>query len=210
MPKSVVHIAWQITCRTAIFGRVFRPLGVVSRRAASGWNWEKTDGAVFAIESSEAGWEDGGRILALALSGRQAPRHRRGDELVQSDVDRAGVDWGMMWFWLSAATMVLTATVHSILGEKRLIGPILALDSDVTNRPLARKVLRFAWHFTSILMIVSALVVAWPGTPSRLVAIIGSIWVVVGLFDAVYTKGQHVGWPFLSGAGFLALLGVVF
>ena len=120
-----------------------------------------------------------------------------------------GVDWGMMFFWLSAATMVLTATVHSILGEKRLIGPILALDSDVTNRPLARKVLRFAWHFTSILMLVSALVVAWPGTPYRLVAITGSIWVVVGLFDAIYTRGRHVGWPFLSGAGFLALLGVV-
>ncbi len=152
----------------------------------------------------------GGEPLPLPYQDANLVEIGAGTKYEQTVVNRAGVDWGMMWFWLSAATMVLTATVHSILGEKRLIAPILALDSEVTNRPLARKVLRFAWHFTSILMIVSALVVAWPGTPSPLVAVTGSIWVFVGLFDAVYTRGQHVGWPFLSGAGFLALLGVVF
>ena len=115
----------------------------------------------------------------------------------------------MPLFWLSAAAMVLTAAVHSILGEKRLIGPILSISSDITSRPLARQVLRFAWHFTSVLMVVSALVVAWPGTPTPLVITTGSIWLGVGLFDAVYTRGRHIGWPLLSGAGLLALLGAI-
>lgn len=115
----------------------------------------------------------------------------------------------MLFFWLSAVTMVVTAAAHSFLGERRLIGPILAINSDVTNRPLARQLLRFAWHFTSVLMGVSALVVAWPGTPAPLVITTGTIWLSVGLFDAVYTRGRHVGWPLLSGAGILALLGAI-
>lgn len=115
----------------------------------------------------------------------------------------------MIWLWLSALTMVATALVHSIFGERRLIGPILALDSAITNKSLARQVLRFAWHFTSLLMIVSALLVAWPETPLRLIAVTGMIWLFVGLFDAVYTRGKHIGWPFLAGAGTLALLGAM-
>ncbi len=104
--------------------------------------------------------------------------------------------------------MAFTALVHSVLGERRLIAPILALDTGPVAVPLGRGVLRFAWHFTSVLMIISALVVAWPGTPAMLIVVTGSLWLAVGLFDAVYTKGKHVGWPFLAGAGLLALLGV--
>ncbi|MEO8444584.1 MAG: hypothetical protein ABI567_06230 [Gammaproteobacteria bacterium] len=39
----------------------------------------------------------------------------------------------MIRLWLSAATMVLTALTHSILGERRLIAPILALNAGFTR-----------------------------------------------------------------------------
>lgn len=103
--------------------------------------------------------------------------------------------------------MALTAAMHSYFGEKRLITPLLAQDKTVLNQVLARRVTRFAWHFTSLLMLVCAAVVAWPGTARELVMITGGAWLAVGLFDAVYTRGQHIGWPVLSAAGLFALLG---
>ena len=113
----------------------------------------------------------------------------------------------MTWLRLSAATMVATALVHSIAGERRLIGPILALNTGVVARPLGRLVLRFAGHLTSALMLLSAATVAWPEMPDALLRIIGAVWLAVGLFDAVFTRGRHIGWPALAAAGVFALLG---
>jgi hypothetical protein len=107
---------------------------------------------------------------------------------------------------LSALVMALTAIAHSIVGEKRLIGPLLALKIDLLSGYRANLV-RFAWHFTSLLMIVTALLVAWPGTPVLLITITGAMWLVAGVGDAILTRGKHIGWPLLSAAGLLALLG---
>ena len=113
----------------------------------------------------------------------------------------------MIWLWISAAAMLATAFAHSYFGERRLIGPILDYDSGVMTRQLARQVTRFAWHFTSILMLLSALLVVWPGTPRTLILIAGVTWLAVGLFDAIYTRGRHIGWPLLSAAGLAAIIG---
>ena len=106
----------------------------------------------------------------------------------------------------SAVAMAFTAIAHSIVGEKRLIGPLLALNIDLLLGYRANLV-RFAWHFTSLLMIVTALLVAWPGTPGQLIKITGAMWLVAGVGDAILTRGKHIGWPLLSAAGILALLG---
>ncbi|MDQ3078066.1 MAG: hypothetical protein M3Q83_04400 [Pseudomonadota bacterium] len=113
----------------------------------------------------------------------------------------------MILLALSAATIVLIAFVHSWLGERRLIGPILVLDSPVTQSSLGRGVIRFAGHLTSLLMLVTALMIVWPTTPSPLVRITGAAYLGAGLVDAVMTRGRHIGWPMLAGAGLLALLG---
>jgi len=115
----------------------------------------------------------------------------------------------MIWFYLSAAAMVLTAVAHSYFGEKRLIIPILAIDAQVTQRPLARQVIRFAWHFTSLFMISTAVFVLWPGVPQSLVLLTGLLWLGAGVFDAIMTKGKHIGWPLITAAGIFALIGVV-
>jgi hypothetical protein len=103
--------------------------------------------------------------------------------------------------------MVLTGIAHSIVGEKRLIGPLLTLNIDLLSGYRSNLV-RFAWHFTSLLMIVTALLVAWPGTPAPLIQITGAMWLIAGVGDAILTRGKHIGWPLLSAAGILALLGV--
>lgn len=113
----------------------------------------------------------------------------------------------MTWLWLSAACMATTALVHGALGEKRLIQPLMMLDDGIMGVDLARKVFRFAWHAMSVLMLVSAAVVLWPGTPRGLILLTGAAWTAVGLFDAVYTRGRHIGWPILTASGVFALMG---
>lgn len=108
---------------------------------------------------------------------------------------------------LSAVAMAFTGIAHSIVGEKRLIGPLLALKIELLSGYRANLV-RFAWHFTSLLMTITAFVVAWPGTPVLLIQITGAMWLIAGVGDAILTRGKHVGWPLLSVAGILALLGV--
>lgn len=74
---------------------------------------------------------------------------------------------------------------------------------------LALRTFHFAWHAMSVLMLISAAVIAWPSTPQPLLIIIGGAWLLAGIFDAFYAKGQHIGWPFLAGSGALALIGAL-
>ena len=115
----------------------------------------------------------------------------------------------MIWLWLSAAFMVTTAGVHSVLGYRRLIAPMLRSEAGPVADPLSRRLIRFAWHATSVLMLISAVAVAWPGTPDSLLIVIGAGWLATGLFDAAYTKGRHIAWPALTGAGIFALIGAL-
>lgn len=115
----------------------------------------------------------------------------------------------MIWLWLSAALMVTTAGVHSIIGYRRLIAPLLRAGDGPLADPVARRIVHFEWHATSVLMLISAAAVAWRGTPNGLLALIGGGWLAAGLFDAVYTKGRHIAWPALCGAGILALIGAL-
>ena len=115
----------------------------------------------------------------------------------------------MIWLWLSAAFMVTTAGVHSVLGYRRLIVPLLRAGEGPLADTIARRIVGFAWHATSLLMLISAAAVAWPGTPKALLIVIGGGWLAAGLFDAAYTKGRHIAWPALSGAGILALIGAL-
>ena len=113
----------------------------------------------------------------------------------------------MTYLWLSAAFMALTALAHSVLGERRLIAPILSLDAGVLKNALARQVLRGAWHLTSILMILNGAALTITGMPRQFVLLTGVVWLAVGLFDAAYTKGKHIGWPLLAASGLFAILG---
>lgn len=114
----------------------------------------------------------------------------------------------MIWLYLSAILMAVTGFLHSFLGERRLIVPLLAIDAPITQRFLARKVIRFAWHLTTVLILLCAALVIWPGVPEGLVLTTGLLWLAAGLFDAVYTHGQHIGWPPIAAAGLFAIMGV--
>jgi len=111
----------------------------------------------------------------------------------------------------AAVLLVVTAFVHSVLGEWRLIGPLLARREGVLANDLARVVLRLAWHGLSVTWMVLALIlvrlVRDPATVRLWAAAgTGAAFSGVGLFDAVASRGRHVGWPMLTAIGIAALL----
>ena len=113
----------------------------------------------------------------------------------------------MTWYWISAALMTITAAIHSKAGEERLLKPLLAMNQGVLANGQSRRVLRSAWHLTSVFMISNAIVVAWPGGHIGVKGVLGGMWLVMGLFSLIASRGKHVGWPWLSGAGITALIG---
>jgi hypothetical protein len=120
--------------------------------------------------------------------------------------------------YTAAVFAVAVALIHSILGERRLIGPILdevPPGPKILKGPLARKILRFAWHITSLSWIAQAaifVIVATmpPGAQSRpIVAVIGVSFLLMAGVSIVISRGRHVGWPVLAAVGVAALAAVV-
>jgi len=112
--------------------------------------------------------------------------------------------------YVSSALVVVTCLTHSLVGERRLIGPLLGLREGVLQSDLARQVLRFAWHFTSAIGLVLAYALCdAAGNPvgmnRTLVFLAGFVLASAGIFDAVFTRGKHIGWPLLTLAGLSAL-----
>jgi hypothetical protein len=112
---------------------------------------------------------------------------------------------------LAALLMALTGLLHSFFGERRLITPLLALDVPMLQKPQTRWVIRLAWHFTSLLMLLTAMT-AWraaqsPATADRpLLQTIGAAWLAGGLLDAIGSRGKHIGWPPITLAGLFTLI----
>lgn len=114
---------------------------------------------------------------------------------------------------LCAAALVATSVVHSIIGERRLIGPLLAQRGGVLDRDLARFLLRAVWHFMTVLFWILAIALcAVAGSTDRLGGVLLAAIALgiggAGILDAIGSRGRHVGWPMLVLIGLLAGLAV--
>ena len=116
-------------------------------------------------------------------------------------------------FLAAGVACVASALIHSLLGEAWLVGPLVRGRSGVMGRPISRQVTRLAWHWTSVLwlMVGGVLVSAGLGhaVDTWLLACIGGVHLALGLFDAVVTRGRHLGWPMLILIGGLTLLALL-
>lgn len=111
---------------------------------------------------------------------------------------------------LSSLLIVMTMCVHSALGQRRLMRPLLNEGHGVMQRPLARFIVPFAWHLTSFIgLIVASILFAWAWAPDQALttglAMTGLVFTVSGVWDAIGSKGQHVGWLPLTLIGLCAL-----
>lgn len=111
--------------------------------------------------------------------------------------------------------LVVTMGVHSILGQKRLIRPILKQGAGVMQVPLARFILPFGWHLMSFMgLVIAAVLFAWAWAPDQAMtiglAMTGLVFTTSGLIDAVGSKGKHIGWAPLTLIGLFALAALFF
>lgn len=110
----------------------------------------------------------------------------------------------------AAALCVVIGLVHSWLGERRLIGPLLAAREGLLQRRFARNVLRFAWHLTTIAWIgIGAALVAFAGVAadigsSRAVLAIAATMLVTGVVILATGRGRHWAWPVFFAIAVLA------
>lgn len=118
-------------------------------------------------------------------------------------------------FVIASIIMLLaTALLHSIMGEKLLISPLLRLKGNrVLESNLARMLLRFCWHLISLMWIVLAIglysVTFKPQSASVLILLsTGWCFLAIGIFDLIFSKGRHMGWPFLTLIGVFSLMAV--
>ena len=116
---------------------------------------------------------------------------------------------------LASVLMVATMLVHSVLGQRRIIRPLLDGGTGVIQKPLARFIVPFAWHLTSFIgLIVAAILLALAWMPDQAptvgIAATGLIFTLGGIWDAIGSRGKHVGWLPLTLIGLSALAALAF
>ena len=69
------------------------------------------------------------------------------------------------------------------------------------RRAAHRRAIRFTWHMATLLMLLTALTIAWPGTPVPVVMLIGAAYLGLGLLAFYISKGRHISGPMFAAAG---------
>ncbi len=118
-----------------------------------------------------------------------------------------------------AATMTGVASViHSWLGERQVIGPLLRPDQRsglIAERPSTRRVLRLSWHLLSIAWLgLGAILVALALAPPELLgdltlAIATAVFWLNGLTFFLALGIRHIAWPLFIAAAAAASLAFI-
>jgi len=111
---------------------------------------------------------------------------------------------------LASLLLVVTMCVHSVMGQRRLVRPLLDEGAGVMKHSLARFIVPFAWHLTSgIGLVVATILFAWAWAPDQArtvgLAATGIAFTASGLIDAIGSKGKHIGWAPLTLIGLFSL-----
>jgi hypothetical protein len=110
---------------------------------------------------------------------------------------------------IAAILLAMTMCVHSVMGQRRLVRPLLDDGAGVMKHRLARFIVPFAWHLTSgIGLVLAAILFAWAWMPDQQrtvgLAATGIVFTASGLIDAVGSEGKHIGWGPLTLIGLFA------
>jgi hypothetical protein len=119
-----------------------------------------------------------------------------------------------MLLTLASLLLVMTMCVHSVIGQRRLVKPLLDEGAGVMKHPLARFIVPFAWHLTSgIGLVVAAILFTWAWAPdqARTVGLIatGIVFTASGIIDCIGSRGKHIGWAPLMFVGLSAFFAVL-
>ncbi|WP_144055551.1 hypothetical protein [Octadecabacter antarcticus] len=111
----------------------------------------------------------------------------------------------------SALMLIITGIIHSIAGEVYLLRPMFEQRGNrILEHKFGRSVLRAAWHLTSVMWVILAIILyAATFQPTNLAKVVflsvGISFTAIGVFDLVASKGKHIGWPSLLLTGIFSL-----
>ena len=119
------------------------------------------------------------------------------------------------WLAAAAAALALIGICHSWLGERKIIGPLLLRSQESGSHHIGggtRRIIRGAWHLTSVTWIGGALIFLVIGANDLTDATRGILMLTTLLYGSISvylllsTKGRHVAWPlFLAVSVFGAM-----
>lgn len=110
---------------------------------------------------------------------------------------------------ICVTVLVVLAVLHSLLGERRLLGPLFARELPREALPLGRafteRTLRFAWHLLS----VAWLALAWIAARADVAVLtaVGCMLLASGALALVSSRGRHFAWALFAVGGAAAVFG---
>ena len=116
--------------------------------------------------------------------------------------------------YIAALCAVVVSLAHSILGERRLIGPMVdnaAPSPTVLKSRRVQRILRVTWHGVSLNWIAQAAIlvivaqVAPQAQGSVIVGVIGASFLVMAGISFAASGTRHIGWPLLTAIGVAGL-----
>lgn len=108
-------------------------------------------------------------------------------------------------FIVAAVLAVATSVGHSWLGEKHVVGPLLASEPmPPALRPaINRRLVRWVWHLPSAIWVVLGVYILWAtlaGAMTQSTAVmLSAVFAVSGLANMGATRRVHFGWMMLFG-----------
>lgn len=111
------------------------------------------------------------------------------------------------WLLVGGALTAITGVLHSVLGERLVLGPLRRLDGLprlIGSRKFMIRTLRFTWHVTTVLLICVASIlwhIAGGGGTIGILMAISLTLVICALISGWITRGRHFSWAlFLAAA----------
>lgn len=114
--------------------------------------------------------------------------------------------------------LVFIGFVHSILGEKYILIRLFKRD----NLPkllgstwFTKRVLRFAWHLTTIAWWGFAAILYFLSQPnehvrSEILLTISVVFAISGVVSLLFSRGKHLSWLFFFGIASTSLFSVIY
>lgn len=110
----------------------------------------------------------------------------------------------MIWLMISGVVLIVIAAVHSWLGERQIIGPVLAFPYE--SGPIAesrriKSTLRGGRHFTSVtwlghgIILIALAFAPLSGAVATVAWISAVLYGAIGLYLPITFKGRHVAAP---------------
>lgn len=104
---------------------------------------------------------------------------------------------------ISAFLAIFLGLVHSYLGERYILIRLFKreLPKLLGNDWFTKRVLRFAWHLTTVAWFGFAAILFILSNPSddiqqQVLRVIAAVFLISGLFSAAFTRGKHISWVF--------------